>query len=79
VKQTTTICDRCGNAIVEGASGLKPEYGALANQLNGTVDLCQDCQARLVDWLRSGRQSGQHDAVAAPAGAGGDGLEVSWK
>jgi hypothetical protein len=57
MKQTTTICDRCGNAIVEVASGLKPEYGALTNQLRGTVDLCQDCQSRLIDWLRSGRQS----------------------
>jgi hypothetical protein len=73
MKQTTTKCDRCGNAIVEGASGLKPEYGALTNQRDGTVDWCMDCQADLIDWLRSGRQNGRIDAGAS-SGAVPEGL-----
>jgi hypothetical protein len=64
-----TSRSQCGNVVVDGASGLKPEYGPSADQLNGTVDLCQDCQARLIDWLKSSRQHGQMD-VGAIGGTG---------
>ena len=70
MSRTTQIhCNRCGATILGGHSILRVEAGDLANRLEGEpfVDLCEDCCARFLDWLRSGRQNGENDAGAIGA------------
>jgi hypothetical protein len=67
--RTTTIhCNRCRCTITGGHSILEVKAGDLANRIEEPYfDLCAGCIDRFLDWLRSGRQNGQHAAVAAPA------------
>jgi hypothetical protein len=65
---TTIHCSRCGCTILGGHSVLEVKADDLANRVEEPYfDLCAGCFDRFLDWLRSGRQNGQHDAVAAPA------------
>jgi hypothetical protein len=67
--RTVTIhCSRCGCTILGGHSILEVKAGDLANRIEEPYfDLCASCVDRFLDWLRSGRQNGQHDAVAIGA------------
>jgi hypothetical protein len=64
---TTIHCSRCGCTILGGHSVLEVKADDLANRVEEPYfDLCAGCVDRFLDWLRSGRQNGQHDAAAAP-------------
>jgi hypothetical protein len=67
--RTTVIhCCRCRCTIMGGHSILEVKAGDLANRVEEPYfDLCAECAARFLDWLRSGRQNGQHDAGAIGA------------
>jgi hypothetical protein len=57
MRQTTFVCDRCGNAIIENRCIVELKAGALGSRHDEPLDLCGDCQARFDDWLRGGRQN----------------------
>jgi hypothetical protein len=57
MRQTTFMCNRCGNAILENRSSIEIKAGGLGSRHDEPLDLCGDCQARFDDWLRSGRQN----------------------
>jgi hypothetical protein len=57
VRQTAFVCDRCGNAILENRSTLEVKAGGLGSRHDEPLDLCQECQAGFIDWLRGGRQN----------------------
>ena len=41
-------CDRCGNTYEKQAKIVRTDY--FFNGWNG-IDLCQECQCKLLDWL----------------------------
>ena len=69
-------CDRCGAVIPGNRSVLAATRGELAVEVLDDValvdgfDLCRDCVAMLLDWLRSGKhhQAMPGATVNTPAG-----------
>jgi hypothetical protein len=78
MRTVTYHCSRCGSTVSSDLSTLKIEAGSLVNDLaepyidisGPYVDLCPGCTSLFRDWLRSGRQHGQHEAGAIGASAG---------
>ena len=75
MRTVTYHCSRCGSTVSSDLSILKIEAGSLVNDLvepyidpsGPFVDLCPTCKDAFRDWLRSGRQNGQHETVAIGA------------
>jgi hypothetical protein len=78
MRQTTYLCNRCGNSILENRAIVEIKSGALGSRHNEPIDLCGDCQARFDDWLRGGRQTAGFEPGTAPAVSVG-GLNLQTK
>jgi hypothetical protein len=68
-KETTNICNQCGDVCVAGHSGIEFTYGELLNHFEDAVlDLCQDCSAGLLDCVKQG-PSWPSDRLGSDVGA----------
>jgi hypothetical protein len=72
-KQTTTFCNRCGQVCLASFSGLEVSFGELLSHFDeAELHLCQDCGARFLDWLKTGKEGPPIGlgATAAPLAGG---------
>jgi hypothetical protein len=51
----TIRCDKCLSAIAGGNSIIEVKAGDLVRQLDQPMDLCSECCAEFLDWLRSSK------------------------
>ena len=53
MRQTTLICDKCGDVILDHASVLSITAAGELKPAIDRIDLCGECSARLLEWIRS--------------------------
>lgn len=68
MRQATRLCDRCGNACIEGGAVIAVDAGRLRRQFPDALDLCDDCSAAFVSFMRAPRQASQ-DGIGEPLAA----------
>lgn len=59
MRTSTTLCDRCGQVILEGGSVVDVTAGELRKAAPSRIDLCLDCAGGFVDWLWQGHSGGR--------------------
>jgi hypothetical protein len=67
MRETRVLCDRCG-AICRSFSVIEAAAGPLRARTASPIDLCEDCAARLVGWLRSGHPADERGLGGAMQG-----------